>query len=111
VVTASVFLSVCLSVRGRMPPLLHGPGCNSGGVVEDAPPLCTIWRICNRGTYGLRCYGNITRTRNISEYTLALALCLVLVLYSFYCAALCVSNDDDDDDDDDDDGLRTVHEH
>ena len=22
--------SVCLSVRGRMPTLLHGPGCNSG---------------------------------------------------------------------------------
>jgi len=29
-------LSVCLSVRGRMPTLLHGPGCNLG-VVGDAP--------------------------------------------------------------------------
>jgi len=27
---ASVCLSVCLSVRRRMPTLLHGPGCNSG---------------------------------------------------------------------------------
>ena len=27
--------------------------------------------------HGLRCYGNITRTRNVSEYMLVLALCLV----------------------------------
>ena len=27
---ASVCLSVCVSVRGRMPTLLHGPGCNLG---------------------------------------------------------------------------------
>ena len=27
---ASVCLSVCMSVRGRMPTLLHGPGCNLG---------------------------------------------------------------------------------
>jgi len=26
----------CVSVRGRMPTLLHGPGCNLG-VVGDAP--------------------------------------------------------------------------
>jgi len=29
-------LSVCVYVRGRMPTLLHGPGCNLG-VVGDAP--------------------------------------------------------------------------
>ena len=27
--------------------------------------------------HGLRCYGNITRTRNVSEYSPVLALCLV----------------------------------
>ena len=27
--------------------------------------------------HGLRCYGNITRTRNVSEYILVLAVCLV----------------------------------
>jgi len=27
--------------------------------------------------HGLRCYGNITRTRNVREYMLVLALCLV----------------------------------
>ena len=29
--------------------------------------------------HGLRCYVNITRTPNVSEYTLVLALCLVMV--------------------------------
>jgi len=27
--------------------------------------------------HGLRCYGNITRTRNVSKYMLVLAVCLV----------------------------------
>ena len=27
--------------------------------------------------HGLRCYGNITRTRNVSEYMFVLAVCLV----------------------------------
>ena len=30
--------------------------------------------------HGLRCCGNITRTRNVSEYMLVLALCLVAVV-------------------------------
>jgi len=30
--------------------------------------------------HGLRCYDNITRTRNVSEYMLVLALCLVKVV-------------------------------
>ena len=29
---------------------------------------------------GLRCYGNITRTRNVSEYMLVLAVCLVVYI-------------------------------
>jgi len=29
-VCVSVCVCVCLSVRGRMPTLLHGPGCNLG---------------------------------------------------------------------------------
>jgi len=31
---------VCLSVRGRMPTLLHGPGCNL--VVVGIPPSCAL---------------------------------------------------------------------
>jgi len=39
--------------------------------------------------HGLRCYGNVTRTRNVSEYMLVLALCLVVkslfaVIYYIY---------------------------
>ena len=30
--------------------------------------------------HGLSCYGNIMRTRNVSEYTLVLVLCLVLIV-------------------------------
>jgi len=30
-----------------------------------------------QSVHELRCYGNITRTRNVSEYMLVLALCLV----------------------------------
>jgi len=33
-----------------------------------------------QSVHGLRCYGNITRTRNVSDYMLVLALCLVSVL-------------------------------
>jgi len=33
-----------------------------------------------QSVHGLRCYGNITRTRNVSEYMLVLALCLVSFL-------------------------------
>ena len=29
-----------------------------------------------QSVHGLRCYGNITRTRNVSEYMLVLVLCL-----------------------------------
>jgi len=32
--------------------------------------------------HGLRCYGNITRTRNVSEYILVLALSLVVYCFS-----------------------------
>jgi len=31
-----------------------------------------------QSVHGLRCYGNITQMRNVSEYMPALALCLVL---------------------------------
>ena len=34
--------------------------------------------------HGLRCYGNITRTRDVSEYMLVLALCLLLTCCSYY---------------------------
>jgi len=68
---------VCLSVCGRMPTLSHrcmnpevtwrnGRGCPL--VVHHLADLQSVHR--------LRCYGNITRTRNVSEYMLVLAVCL-----------------------------------
>jgi len=52
-----------------------------------------------QSVHRLRCYGNITRTRNVSEYVLVLALCLVIIIFcvsrrrrEMYCghARLCV---------------------
>jgi len=41
---------------------------------------------------GLRCYGNITRTRNVSEYMLVLALC-PLCVSPIFPACLADNND------------------
>ena len=54
-----VCLSVCLSVHGRMPTLLHGPGCNLGHG-KGGPLVVHCWADLQSG-HGLRCYGNITR--------------------------------------------------
>ena len=40
-------------------------------------PLVVHYWADFQSVHGLRCYGNITRTRNVSEYVLVLALCLV----------------------------------
>ena len=77
IVVTRVCVSDCVSVcpRPHAPTLLHGPGCNLGEwygmplVVHYWPDLQSV--------HGLRCYGNITRTRTISEYMLVFALCLV----------------------------------
>ena len=68
--------SVCLAVRRCMPTLLHGPGCNlrSG---TGCPLVVHYWADLQSG-HELRCYGNVTRTQNVSEYMLVLALCLVI---------------------------------
>jgi len=41
--------------------------------------------------HGLHCCGNITQMRNVSEYMLALALCLVTCMYVVCSFVLCVS--------------------
>jgi len=41
-------------------------------------PLVVHYLADLQSMHGLRCYGNITRTRNVSEYMLVLALCLVV---------------------------------
>jgi len=147
---ASVCLSVCMSVRGRTPTLLHGPGCNLGvwyrlptscallgGSAIGAqvallwqhnanPSLCGVCACCwlvtggwrgrsqncapyiasGRGwlagdwpstggvlnitavawTAGFQWWrsGDITRTQNVSEYMLVLALCIVNYVFAVY---------------------------
>jgi len=39
-------------------------------------PVVHYW-VDLQSVHGLRCYGNITRTRNVSEYMLVFAVCLV----------------------------------
>ena len=55
-----VCLSVCVSVRGRTPTLLHGPGCNLGRG-RGCPLVVHYWADLQL-VHRLRCYGNITRT-------------------------------------------------
>jgi len=40
-------------------------------------PLVVQYWADLQSMHGLCCYGNITRTQNVSEYMLVLALCLV----------------------------------
>jgi len=76
IVVTRVSVCVCLSryVRDRMPTLLHGPGCHLGSG-RGCPLVVHYWADLQSG-HVLRCYGNITRTRNVSEYMPVLALCL-----------------------------------
>jgi len=73
-----VCVSVCLSVRGLMPTLLHGAEYNLGSG-RECPLVVHYWADL-QSVHGLRCYGNIMRTRNVSEYMLVLALCLVVTV-------------------------------
>ena len=71
-------LCVCVSVRGRMHTLLHGPGCNRGSG-RGCPLVVHYWADL-QSVHGLRCYGNISRTRNVSKCMLVLALWLVAII-------------------------------
>jgi len=44
-------------------------------------PLVVHYWADLQSVHGLRCYGNIRRTRNVSEYMLVLAVCLVFVFF------------------------------
>ena len=70
---------VCVSVRGRMPTLVHGPECNLGEWWGKGMPIVVHYWADLQSVHG---YGNTTRTRNVSEYMLVLALCLVCHLLS-----------------------------
>jgi len=53
--------------------------CN-GGSGRECPLVVRYWAEL-QSVHGLRCHGNITRTRNVSKYMLVLALCLVWIHY------------------------------
>ena len=72
-VSVSVCLSVCLSAATFS--LLHGPRCNLGNG-RGCPLVVHYWADL-QSVHGLHCDGNITRTGNVSEYVLVLAVCLV----------------------------------
>jgi len=49
------------------------------GSGRGCPVVVHFW-VDLQSVHGLRCYGNLTRTRNVNEYMLVLALCLVCLL-------------------------------
>ena len=53
-------ISSTVTVRGRMPTVLHGPGCNLGS--GRGCPFVVHYCADLQSVHGLRCYGNITRT-------------------------------------------------
>jgi len=68
--------SVCLSVSACLCVCLSAAACLY--YCTDPDVTWASGRECPLVVHGLRCYGNITRTRNVSEYMLVLALCLVI---------------------------------
>ena len=69
---------VCVSVYLSAEACLHY--CVDPDVTgsDRGCPLVVHYRADLQSVHGLRCYGNITRTRNVSEYMLVLALFLVI---------------------------------
>jgi len=70
IVVTRVCVSVCLSAA----PCLHY--CTDPDVTLGVAGDVHYWADL-QSVHGLRCYGNITQTRNVSEYMLVLAVCLV----------------------------------
>ena len=79
-VCLSACVSVCLSVAAY-PHYCMDPDITWGSG-RGCPLVVPYWADL-QSVHGLRCYGNITQTRNVSEYMLVLALCLVNILDSW----------------------------
>ena len=81
-------MSVCLSAAA----CLHyctdpDVNCRNG---RRYPLVVHYWADLQSG-HGLRFYGNIMRTRNVSEYMLVLALCLVITITAISLLLLLVT--------------------
>ena len=75
-------LCVCLSAAACLQSIHY---CTDPDVIcknGRAYPLLVHHWADLQSVHGLRCYGNITRTRNVSEYMVVLALCLVVVAFT-----------------------------
>jgi len=71
-----------VSVRGRMPTLLQGPGCNFWNGMGC--PLVVHYEEDSQSVHTLRYYCNIMRTQNGGYYMLVFALCLVDIVFVLY---------------------------
>jgi len=74
---ARLCLSVCVCVPVCLCSYCTDPDVTWGSG-RGCPLLVHYWADL-QSVHGLRCYGNRTRTQNVSEYTLVLALCLVSI--------------------------------
>jgi len=82
-----VCLSVCLSAAA-CPHYCTDPDVTWGSG-RGCPLVMHYWADLQL-VHGLRYYGNITRTRNVSEYMLVLAVCLVLLTFFIKFQAVCL---------------------
>jgi len=83
-------LCVCVSVCLSAAACPHY--CTDQDVTWGSGRRCLLVVHCwadLQSVHGLRCYGNITRTRNVSEYVLVLALCLVVFCRTLSLSTLC----------------------
>ena len=73
-----VCLSVCLSAAACLHYCTADPSI-TWGIGRGCPLVVHYWADL-QSVHGMCCYGNITRMRNVSEYMLVLAVCLVWIL-------------------------------
>jgi len=74
IVVTRVCVSVCLSTAA-CPHYCTDPDVTWG--IDRGCPLVVHYWADLQSVHGLSCYGNMTQMRNVSEYMLVLALCLV----------------------------------
>jgi len=83
IVVTRVCLSVCVPVGGCMPTLLHGPGCNLGGMV-GVTPSCALLGGFAIGARVALLWQHSANTK--CQWVFVLTLCLVV---NFWHLAFC----------------------
>ena len=80
--------SVCVSVSAAACPHYCMDPYVTWGSGRGCPLVVHYWADL-QSVHGLRCCGNIMRTRTVSEYMLALALCLVYICGAILSKLIC----------------------